>query len=149
MSQFTDYIKQSYNSTPTAKDTYNAVPFDLVTSSYQGIPLVTYGTLLLTTGILAYVTYAEKGPINEGETEEKSSVIPNSFAMQSLFSKQTADQQETEEDIEQEEEKEVTIDEPTKEAIQEPEPRPISGGKRKKTTKRRRKLNRTLSNKKK
>ena len=143
MSQFTDYIKQSYNSSPTATDTYNAIPFDLVTSSYQGIPLVTYGTLLLTTGILAYVTYAEKGPVEEGVIEEKSSVIPNSFAMPSLFSKKGPDQQETEEDIEKEE----VIEEPEKEAIQEPEPRPISGGKRKKTTKRRRKLNRTLSNK--
>ena len=147
MSQFTDYIKQSYNSMPTARDTYNAVPFDLVTSSYQGIPLVTYGTLLLTTGILAYVTYAEKGPTEEGETEEKSSIMPNSFAMQSLFSKK--DPEEREEDIEEQEKED--IQEQEKEDIQEtePEPKPTSGGKRKKTTKRRRKLNRTLSNKKK
>ena len=85
MPNLVDNIKQTYNSIPTANQVYYSVPFDIVNSSYQGVPLISYAMIIVTTGILAFVTYAEKtgqpsssGPSDQDNKKEAESTTPAS-----------------------------------------------------------------------
>ena len=131
MSQITSSLKQAYNNIPTSSNLYYSIPFDLATTSYQGVPVVSYLMIIMTTGVLAYVTYAEKS----GSKSQYRSSTP------SPSKNSNTDKEDVEENIEEAE--------PIEEDEEEEEEKPLSKTGGKKHSKKHTKKNKSISKNKK